>query len=386
MKLRQKFESYNFIMLTAPIAIIGVVSVLFLIIFVMKFPVEEMHINRTALLNPVILTQAVGAFFISHPTAVTYLIVYGAICVSVCAVTSTILTRRLVQSLEKPILELRENVDNIRKGELRFEVMGSDYDELDDLCEGFDAMRRELIRSVEREERLKHEQRMLISNISHDLKTPVTSIKGYIDGINDGIADTPEKLSRYLATIKSKAETIDRLVSNLSTFAGMEDAELKFNTERGDLRDLLLDVIDSYRIDFERGGLELETDIADTPVTVCIDGEKMRRVLTNIFDNALKYRRSGSKLIAVKCFVEENTAYITVRDDGIGIAPNELSRVFDTFYRADDSRAAQINGNGLGLGIARQITEAHNGRLWLRSDGINKGTTATISLPTADGK
>ena len=195
MKLRQKFESYNFIMLTAPIAIIGVVSVLFLIIFVMKFPVEEMHINRTALLNPVILTQAVGAFFISHPTAVTYLIVYGAICVAVCAVTSTILTRRLVQSLEKPILELRENVDNIRKGELRFEVMGSDYDELDDLCEGFDAMRRELIRSVEREERLKHEQRMLISNISHDLKTPVTSIKGYIDGINDGIADTPEKLS-----------------------------------------------------------------------------------------------------------------------------------------------------------------------------------------------
>lgn len=384
MKIRRKFESYNFILLAAPIAVIGVVSVLFLIVFVMRFPVEEMQITRTALINPMILTRAIGAFFTNHPTAITYVIIYALFCVTVCAVTSTVLNRRLSQSLEKPISELRENIDKIRGGSLSFEVMGSDYDELDDLCEGLDSMRRELLLLREREERLRHDRNMLIANISHDLKTPVTSIKGYIDGINDGIADTPEKLSRYLGTIKSKADMIDELVSNLSTFAKLEVSGLEFNMEQGDLRDLLLDVLDSYRLDLERSGTELKTDISPTPLPVRIDGEKIRRVLTNLLDNAIKYRRDESSLLEIRCFADEGSAYISITDDGIGIEPRELSKVFDSFYRTDSSRSSQVKGNGLGLGIAKQITEQHGGRLWLRSEGINKGTVATISLPLSE--
>jgi histidine kinase len=222
---------------------------------------------------------------------------------------------------------------------------------------------------------------MLIANISHDLKTPITSIKGYIDGINDGVADTPEKLSRYLNTIKSKADMIDDLVSNLSTFAKLEVSGLTFNTEQGDLRDLLLDVLDSYRIDLEQCGIELSIEISPTPLTVRIDGDKMRRVLTNIIDNSIKYRLPESKLLDVKCFADSGSAYIIIKDDGMGIAAGELTRVFDSFYRADSSRTSQIKGNGLGLGIAKQITEKNGGRLWLRSDGINKGTTVTLNLP-----
>lgn len=381
MKIRRKFEFYNFILLTAPIAVIGVVSVLFLIIFVMKFPVEEMQITRTALINPMVLTRAVGKFFTNHPTAVIYVIFYAMICITVCAATSTILTRRLSYSLEKPIHELRENVDKIRGGALSFEVMGSDYDELDDLCEGFDSMRRALLLSREREEQLKHERNMLIANISHDLKTPITSIKGYIDGINDGIADTPEKLSRYLGTIKSKAEMVDELVSNLSTFAKLEVSGLKLNMNEGDIRDLLLDVLDSCRLDLERNVIELKTDISPAPLPVRLDGEKMRRVLINLIDNSIKYRRHESRILEIKCFADEGSAYITIKDDGIGIEQNELNKVFDSFYRTDHSRTSQVKGNGLGLGIAKSIIEHHKGKLWLRSDGLNKGTTATISLP-----
>lgn len=381
MKIRQKFESYNFILLAAPICIIGVVSVLFVIIFVMKFPIEEIQITRTALLNPVIFMRALGTFFTNHPAAVTYLIVYAAICLTTCIVTSTILTRRLAMSLERPISELRKNIDKIRNDELSFEVMGSDYDELDDLCEGFDLMRRELLLFREREASLKHERNMLIANISHDLKTPITSIKGYIDGINDGIADTPEKLKKYLSTIKAKAETIDELVSNLSIFAKLEISGLRFDMHEGDLRDLLYDVLDFFCIDFERCGLKPVTDITETPLIVNIDGEKLRRVLINIIDNAIKYRRTESRTIEIKCFADEGSAYIIIKDDGMGIAQNELPKVFDSFYRTDSSRTSQVKGNGLGLGIAKQITEKHKGRLWLRSDGINKGTTATISLP-----
>lgn len=384
MKIKQKFHIYNFIVLAVPIFLIGIVSLLFLIIFIAKFPADTLYISRASLINPQILIQAIGAFFSTYPSAITYLIIYITICLGICITTNLIVTRHLSSSLEKPIKNLQNDMDRIRNGDLTFEVMSSDYEELDELCEGFDSMRRSLLLSREKEKKLKHERDMLITNISHDLKTPVTSIKGYIDGINDGIADTPEKLSRYLSTIKQKAQTIDSLVSNLSTFAQLEAEGLSFNKITGDLRDLVSDVSDSYSIDFENNGIDFELKMSNTPLYVNIDGEKMRRVLTNLIDNSIKYRQSDSKKIILTCFADERNAYITVEDDGIGIEQNEIKRVFDSFYRTDHSRSSHIKGNGLGLGIARQITEQHSGQLWLRSDGRNKGTTATISLPLTD--
>ena len=381
MKIRQKISYYNFILLITPIFLIGVVSVLFLIIFVIRFPSDAEYISRTALINPFVLMKAIGAFFTSNPTAIMYVFIYIVICIAICAVTNTLITRRMTSELEKPLRELRRNMDTIRNGDLNFEVMGSELDEIDDLCEGFDSMRRALVYSREKERQLRHERNMLIANISHDLKTPVTSIKGYIDGINDGIADTPEKLKRYLDTIRSKAGMIDELVSNLSTFSKLELSGLEFNMQKGDLRDPVLDVTDSYRIDFERAGLELRQEICDEPLPVVIDGEKMRRVLHNLIDNSIKYRRSESLGVTVKCFTDEGHAYISVKDDGMGIEPSELGKVFESFYRTDSSRTSQVKGNGLGLSIAKQITEKHRGRLWLRSAGLGKGTTATICLP-----
>jgi signal transduction histidine kinase len=383
MKIKQKFHLYNFILFAVPIAIIGIVSVLFLIIFIAKFPADELYISRASLINPSMLIQAIGSFFSHNPSAITYVAVYAFICISVCVVCGTLSTRRLADSLEKPVYRLRCDIDRIRNGELNFEVMGSEYEELNDLCEGFDSMRRALIMSREREKKLKHERDMLIANISHDIKTPITSIKGYIDGINDGVADTPEKLARYLGTIKQKAETIDSLVSNLSEFAKLEVDGPEFNMSVGDLRDLALDVLDSYRIDFERCSIELDADLGQIPLPVNIDGDKMRRVITNIIDNALKYRRKSSKTLIVRAFTDEGNAYLTICDDGIGIPQKEIKHVFDSFYRSDLSRSSHIKGNGLGLSIAKQITERHHGRLWLRSDGTNKGTTVTICLPLA---
>ncbi len=385
MKIRQKFEFYNFILLAAPIALIGVVSVLFLIIFVMTFPVEEIYSSRAALINPLTLMRAIGTFFNNNPSAITYLLLYAVICITICVITSTILTRRLSEKLESPIRQLRNNVDEIRNGSLAFEVMGSEFDELDDLAEGVDAMRRALIMARDREEQLKHERNMLIANISHDLKTPVTSIRGYIDGIYDGVADTPEKLDKYLRTIKAKTDIIDELVSNLSTFARLETNGLEFNMVNGDLRDLVLDVIDSYRIDFEENSIAFEAEISSQPLIVNIDGEKMRRVLTNLIDNSIKYRAKKDAGIEIKCFSEDSNAYITVTDNGQGIAQNEIPHIFDSFYRTDSSRTSQIKGNGLGLSIAKQITDKHNGRLWLQSEGTGKGSKATICLPLSKG-
>lgn len=381
MKIRQKFAFYNFILLLTPILLIGVLSVVFIIIFVFKFPVEQLYITRASLLNPLVLVSAIGSFFSNNPIAVLYVFAWAAISIAIGVVTTTVITKKMVSHLENTINSLRDNMDTIRNGNLNFEVIGSEYDELDDMCEAFDSMRRALIASRSKEEELKRERNMLIANISHDLKTPITSIKGYIDGINDGIADTPEKLERYLSTIRRKAGVLEELVSNLSTFAKLEVSELSFDMKKIDLRELVFDILDGYRIDFENAGLVPELNLGSEQLTVTADSEKMRRVFRNIIDNAIKYRRAESKKIYVKCFADSGNAYAVIKDDGMGINRSEINRVFDSFYRTDKSRTSQIKGNGLGLGIAKQITEKHGGKLWLRSEGENMGTTATICLP-----
>ena len=225
---------------------------------------------------------------------------------------------------------------------------------------------------------------MLLANLSHDLKTPVTSIKGYIEGIRDGIADTPEKQKKYLDTIYSKAVMIDDMVNNLSVFSKLELSKLKFEFEKGDINAFVNRIFEEYRLDLEKNNMELSVDTENTPVTVRIDYEKMRRVFANIISNSIKYKKDGRGKLEVKSHLGDGGVYITVTDDGIGIKKEELKSVFDEFYRVDAARSMNIKGSGLGLGIAKQIVENHGGKIWLKSDGEGLGTTAVIYLPQCE--
>lgn len=383
MKIRQRFAISNIIMLVTPIILMGVISAAFLVIFVMKYPVEQMYITRAALLNPRVLSRAIGDFFQKNPGAVYYIFIWLAICIAVMVISTTLTTRYLSRSIEKPITELKNAADNIRNGNLDFEVMGSVYDEIDSLCSGFDSMRRELKRAAEKEAYMKTERSMLLTNISHDLKTPVTSIKGYIEGIRDGIADTPEKQKKYLDTVYAKAVIIDDMVNNLSVYSKLELSKLPFEFTTGDINIFLRDLLEDYRLDLEKNGMELEIDIPDVPAVVKIDYEKMGHVFSNLIGNAIKYKSGGSGLLRVSSRIEDGGVYITAADNGIGISPDELNNVFEGFYRVDAARNMNIKGSGLGLGIVKQIAEKHGGKIWLKSEGLGSGTQAILYLPLA---
>ena len=382
MKIRNKFTVYNIIMLITPIILIGVISVCFLITFIMKYPVWELNITRASLLDPKVFSQALGEFFKNNPTAIMYVAIWLSLCALVMIITTSIVTHRMTKSVEKPISELMKAADCIREGNLDFEVMGSDYEEIDSLCRNFDAMRMELKRAREKEKYMKKERNMLLANISHDLKTPITSIKGYIDGIRDGVADTPEKLNRYLDTISAKVETIDDLVNNLSMFSKLELSKMVFNYEITDINAFLSEFIEDYRLDIEKNGVTLISEISPEQAMTRLDREKMSRVFANIADNAVKYRSQNDPTVTVSSVKRGDGVYISVSDNGIGIDEKELTKVFEGFYRADASRS--IKGSGLGLGIVKQIVEKHGGKIWLRSAGQGKGTTAEIYLPTIE--
>lgn len=379
MKIKNKFTLYNIIMLITPILLIGVISVCFLIIFILKFPVEELNITRASMLDPLVFSQALGEFFKGNPDAIGYVVLWLFLCVFLLVVSTTVATHFMTKSVEKPINDLARAADYIRDGNLNFEVMGSDYDEIDKLCTNFDTMRKELKMAQERESYMKKERSMLLANISHDLKTPVTSIKGYVEGIRDGIADTPEKMNRYLDTIYAKARVIDDMVNNLSMFSKLELSRMTFDFEEGDINVFLRGLVEDYRLDMEKNGVELVSNISDETAIVKIDYEKISRVFSNIIDNAVKYRNENNPMLEISTFTRDNGVYVCISDNGIGIEEKELKNVFEGFYRVDSSRS--IKGSGLGLGIVKQIVEKHGGKIWLKSEGLGKGTTAIVYLP-----
>lgn len=382
MKIKSKFALYNIIMLITPILLIGVISVCFLIIFVFKFPVEELNITRASMLDVSVFSQVLGEFFKKNPSALYYVILWVVICIALMVISTTVTTHIMTKSVEKPINELARAAEYIREGNLNFEVMGSKYSEIDNLCSAFDAMRKELKLSKQREDYMKQERSMLLANLSHDLKTPITSIKGYVDGIRDGVAATPEKMDRYLDTIHAKAEVIDDMVNNLSMFSKLEMSRLPFHFERGDINSFLRSFIDDYKLDFEKNKITFVSNIPEESVFVKLDYEKMSRALANLIDNAVKYRNTENPVLEINTLTRDKGVYICISDNGIGIDGSEMKNVFDGFYRADSSRS--IKGSGLGLGIVKQIVEKHGGKVWLKSDGIGKGTTAMIYLPLAE--
>lgn len=381
MKLKQRFTLSNLIILITSVASAGVISVCFLIMFILKYPVEDLYVTRAELLNPTILSHALGDFFQSNPSALRYVIIWFVLIIGVLAVITTGVTGVLSRNIQKPLNDLTIAADNIRNGNLDSRVMESGYDEIDTLCRSFDSMRRTLKTAEATEKRMRSERSMLLANISHDLKTPITSIKGYIEGIRDGIADTPEKQKKYLDTIYAKAVMIDDMVNNLSVFSKLELSKLKFEFAVGDFNEFVREIFEEYRLDLEKENMELKLETESTPQNVKIDYEKMRRVFSNIVSNSIKYKKDGKGILEVNSHSADGGIYVTVTDNGIGISESELKNVFDEFYRVDAARTINIQGSGLGLGIAKQIVENHGGKLWLKSDGIGKGTTAIIYLP-----
>ncbi len=381
MKLKTRFTVSNILMLLTPVLLIGFVSLCFLVVFAVIFPIRDAYRQMYAV-TPITIIKIVTGFFTQNPGAVVYMFLWVVISIAILAVCITVITRRLSRSVREPIAELKIAADTIADGNLDFEVMGSPYDEFDELCGAFDNMRRELKSAHEREAQMLKERSMLMANISHDLKTPVTSIKGYIDGIRDGLASSPEKLEHYLDTIYSKARVIDDMVNSLSEYSSLDLSQVKFSFVRTNINDFFNDVICEYVLDLAGQDTEIIAELADEPIYADIDAEQMYRVIANLFDNSVKYKTAEHGIIRVSTERLSESVVITVADNGIGIDESELTAVFGEFYRVDAARNT-ANGSGLGLGIAKRIVEEHGGKIWLKSEGISKGTTAIISLPVS---
>lgn len=290
------------------------------------------------------------------------------------------LTLWVYRSVLRPLSKLQEATRKIRDGNLDFTLEVEEDDEIGELCQDFEEMRIRLKESAEEKIQYDIENKELISNISHDLKTPITAIKGYVEGIMDGVASSPEKLDKYIRTIYNKANDMDRLIDELTFYSKIDTNKIPYEFNKINVNSYFGDCIEEVGLDMDSRNIELGYfNYVGDDVMVIADAEQMKRVINNIISNSVKYMDKPKGIINIRIKDVGDFIQVEIEDNGRGIAAKDLPCIFDRFYRTDASRNSSQGGSGIGLSIVRKIVEDHGGRIWATSkEGI--GTEMHIVL------
>ena len=288
--------------------------------------------------------------------------------VLILALTACMLTVWIYTSLINPIKKLQLAAQNIKEGNLDFTIEAESKDEIGELCTSFEEMRQRLKDNAEEKINAEKENKALISNIAHDLKTPITAVKGYAEGLIDGVADTPEKRDKYIRTIYNKANEMDTLINELTLYAKIDTNRIPYNFAKINVADYFNDCVEELGLDLESKNIGLAYfNYTDENTVIIADPEQLRRVIHNIIGNSVKYLDKERGLINIRIKDVGDFIQVEIEDNGRGIAAKDLPYIFDRFYRTDASRNSSTGGSGIGLSIVKKIIEDHGGKIWATS-------------------
>lgn len=284
-------------------------------------------------------------------------------------------------TIVKPLKKLALGADEISRGNLDYVI---DYDSTNEIgvtVDSFNEMTNRLRESLDSLRESEDSRREMIAGVAHDLRTPLTSAKGYVEGLRDGIADTPEKQERYLKTIYDSTISMEKLLDELLTVSKIETGNISLDLQKIRINDFLDDCVSYLSADLEDKGFDFAfKNKCSDDVFVMLDSDQFERVIKNIVSNSVKYAKKDVKgKIELSAEDYNKTVIISISDNGIGVAPEKTPKLFDSFYRADPSRSNTREGSGLGLYVCKQLVELHGGRIWATGkEGI--GLTIHISL------
>lgn len=322
------------------------------------------------------------------PSGVKLVIVLAAL-VLLCAVlaaiwgTNRFLIRFVFQKISGPLVVLSDGGREIGEGNLDYRIDYREKDEFAPVCQAFNEMAARLKASVERTRQDEESRKELLAGISHDLRSPLTSIRAYVEGLLDGVARTDEARRRYLTTIKTKAEDIDRMVSQLFLFSKLDMAEYPMEPRTFRLDEFVAALTAETGEEYQSKGLDITVESL-CPVRVTADGALLRRVLTNIMDNSAKYKAADVGRLRISVADTGEDCRVVLTDDGPGVPEEALPKLFDAFYRSDPARKNPAGGSGLGLAVAARTVERMGGTIDARNAPAG-GLEIAITLPKEDG-
>lgn len=307
------------------------------------------------------------------------LLLSGGTAIVVILLLNTLFTRYQVKKLLQPVDILARAAGRVEAGDFTQSIDYQGRDEFSSVCAAFNRMQEHLLEEQKKNAAYEQARTDLVAGISHDLRTPLTSVKGYIKGLRDGVAQTPERQRQYLDVAYRKACDMDILLQRLFYFSRLETGNLPLLREDTDLRDFVRRFTSEAGPELAQAGGHIELTVLSSPHPVSIDSEQLYRVLNNLKDNALRY--AGTEPLVISLTVERQGAWeqICFADNGRGVPEEALPHLFEQFWRGDQARSPKNGeGSGLGLYIVKYIVEAHGGTIQAKNDG---GLVFTILLP-----
>lgn len=311
------------------------------------------------------------------PTVIIYLVV-------VAFLGNILLAKYITRRIMTPINTLANGVQEITGGNLTHRIHYQKGDEFDPVCANFNAMAARLSDMVAQRQADENSRKELIAGISHDLRTPLTSVKAYLEGLRQGIATTPEMQTRYLDTIQQKTDDMEYIIKQLFTFSKIDIGEFPLRLDRVDIRDTLTHMVNTLAPEYMEMGLAVSF-LAEAGGHVLIDVVQFKNILQNILGNSKKYCHRPDAQAHISCgLAPDHHIAITIQDNGPGVPQGMLDKMFDVFYRGDPSRNNPAKGSGLGLAISSKIIQRFGGKI-TAANASDGGLAITITLPLQKG-
>jgi signal transduction histidine kinase len=330
--------------------------------------------------------------FSGYPNYIFLITIFWLAMFAIIAIIVFITGHRLAHAMTKniitPLNTLVFGVTQIRDNNFSFRIKYHAEDEFRPVCEAFNEMAARLEIMTAERQKDEESRRELIAGISHDIRTPLTSIKAYLEGIETGVASTPEQRQKYFTTINSKVHDLEHIIKQLFLFSKLETSEFPVNEQKIEIGKFLIELAKELACEYEQRGLTLIMGGIIQDKYVSIDTVLFRSVIINILENSVKYKDTEQCRVEIECTVGNNTVEIRLADNGPGVPMGLLEKLFDVFYRVDPSR--NTKGSGLGLAISQKIIKRMGGALAAEQGSVaelaaKRGLVIVIHLPIASG-
>lgn len=305
-------------------------------------------------------------------------LVVGILTIVGLVFTSQLITVRLTKKILEPVEELTQAAQRINEGNFDEKINYAKEDEFLNVCTTFDEMQMHLKEGIEKNAAYEKARTEMVSGISHDLRTPLTSMKAFIKGILDGVANTPEKKEQYLRISYQKTCDMEVLLQKLFFLSKLETGNMPFFKKKTDLMVWMDHYMSDKKNELEEKGVTVEFSKDDQKHEAKIDGEQMKRVLDNLLENSVKYGQANPLIICVELQRIDKKERITIADNGRGVEEDKLPHIFEQFYRGDESRNSKNEGSGLGLYVCQYIVQQHGGSITAEN---REGLRIQIQLP-----
>ena len=379
--VRRRIFLSNALMVLVTLAIFLVINVGVIKIYA-EYVEEELRTSAEKIVNEDELHDLVEDFTIHKNEFILLFLADGVLCIAVLVIMSQIFTGNLVKHIMEPLDELAAGAKRIKENDLTEDINYSGDIEFENVCDTFNKMQKHILREQEKNRKYEKARTDMIAGISHDLRTPLTAIRGTIKGLMDGIASTPEKQDRFLETAYRRTGEMDLLLNQLFYLSKIETGNMPITLRKIEISSFIKNYVQAKQGLVEDEKEELIEETKEITAEVAVDPEQLQRIFDNLLENSRKY---GEKVpLKMKIGLRKTPGCILIRfsDNGEGVPENKLPYVFDEFYRVDESRNKK-EGNGLGLYIVKYLIEAMGGTVRAENED---GFVVSMELPLGERK